>query len=581
MKSASLRAVATIALSALVAASLILGLLPSYWIFLFTSAAIAGVVLQGIGIVAGRTGMISLCQMSFAGVGAWTVAWLSLHEVPGSLFLWILIGGAAAVPLGVAVGLPALRLRGINLAVVTLGFAAAFDNVLAATTFPGQTEFKFVPRPAFFDSDERYFVFCVIVFALITIGLELLSQTRLGAGWLAIRHSERATAAHGMSVPGGKLSAFALSAFIAGVSGGLLAGQLGTLVSDSFNLMQSLAVFVVATMVGARHAEGAAFGGILIVFVPELLRQFALPQDLGDILFAVGATQALSMGASTSETFRASLRRLRRRRAPSPAHIPAAPPIAAPLTSPCASSAAGARAPAVSIRGLTVRYGNVVALDQVDLIVPERAVTGLIGPNGAGKSTLIDAVTGFIRSYEGTLTMGGEALDGLAAHQRARARVRRTWQQPRIAPDLTVGAYVRLAAGRTVSQREIADILEWLDCPPHNELVAEIDIGTRRLLDIAGAVAARPRAIFLDEPAAGQSYEQSTRLAARIAELPDRFGTSVVLVEHDIDLVRRTCSTVTVLDFGRVIASGAPAAVLADDAVIRAYLGAREEALAG
>jgi branched-chain amino acid transport system permease protein len=578
MRLASAKPLAGIIASAAAASLLVAGVLPSYWVFLCTTAVIAAVSLQSVGVVSGRTGMISLCQMSFAGIGAWTVAWLNVHDAPGSLPLWILVGGLAAVPFGLAIGLPALRLRGINLAVVTLGFAAAFDNVLAATTFPGQTEFKFVPRPAFFDSDERYFVFCVIVFALITIGLELLSQTRLGAGWLAIRHSERATAAHGMSVPGGKLSAFALSAFIAGVSGGLLAGQLGTLVSDSFNLMQSLALFVLGTMVGARHAEGAVFGGLLTAFFPEILRRLDLPQDLGNIAFAIGAVQALSMGESTSEAWRAALRRarLRRRSAaqPTPPAMPACPPKATPRA---VLRVRSDGPPALEVRDLTVRYGRLVALDRVSLRLEAGTVAGLIGPNGAGKSTLIDAVTGFVGHYDGAVLLEKEPLDGMAAHRRARLGVRRTWQQTRIAPDLTVGGYVRLAAGRRLPSGEAAAILDWLGCPDPEEPVAVVDVGTRRLLDIAGVIAARPRAIFLDEPAAGQSHEESVRLAARIAEIPDRFGAAVVLVEHDIDLVRMACSTVTVLDFGQVIASGTPESVLADPAVIAAYLGAAEE----
>lgn len=570
MRRASLRPAATIVGAAVAAAVLLPLCLPSYWVFLFTTVVISGIALQSVGIVAGRTGMISLCQMSFAGVGAWTVAWLNVHDAPGSLLLWVVIGGLAAVPLGIAIGLPALRLRGINLAIVTLGFAAAFDGILAAITFPGQTEFRSVARPELFASDESYLVLCIIVFALIALALDAVARSRLGAAWLSIRHSERATAAHGVSIPRGRLSAFALSAFIAGVSGGLLAGQLGTLVSDSFNIMQSLALFVVATMVGAQHPEGAVFGGVLMTMFPEILRRLDLPQDIGNIAFALGATQALSMGASTSEALRASLRRRRARRARVSTSPVAAPP--APATTPAPAGGA----PALAIRGLTVRYGKVVALDRVDLIVEPGSVTALIGPNGAGKSTLIDAVTGFLASYDGSIEVAGQGLEGLPAHRRARAGVRRTWQQTRIAPDLTVGLYVRLAAGRKLSDEELADLLLWLGCPGADEPVAAVDAGTRRLLDIAGVVAARPQVILLDEPAAGQSHQDSLRLARRIAEIPGRFGSAVVLVEHDIDLVRMACSAVTVLDFGEVIASGAPTVVLADEAVVKAYLGVEE-----
>jgi branched-chain amino acid transport system permease protein len=573
MKRAKLRPAATIVAAALAAAIVLPLCLPSYWVFLFTTVVISGIALQSVGIVAGRTGMISLCQMSFAGVGAWTVAWLNVHDAPGSLLLWVVIGGVAAVPLGVAIGLPALRLRGINLAIVTLGFAAAFDGILGAFTFPGQTEYRAVARPELFESDEAYLVLCIIAFALIAVALEFVSKSRLGAAWLSIRHSERATAAHGVSIPRGRLSAFALSAFIAGVSGGLLAGQLGTLVSDSFNIVQSLALFVVATMVGAQHPEGAIFGGVLMTLFPELLRRLNLPQDIGNIAFAVGATQALSMGASTSEAWRQAAWRRRQRRAPSQAAPPSA--IETPAAPIKVAMAVGGP-PALAVRGLTVRYGSVVALDRVDLLVEPGTVTALIGPNGAGKSTLIDAVTGFLPGYDGTVECAGRPLDGLPAHHRARLGVRRTWQQTRIAPDLAAGGYVRLAAGRPLADDELADLLHWLGCPGAEEPVAAVDVGTRRLLDIAGIVAARPTVILLDEPAAGQSHQESLRLAQRIAEIPGRYGSAVVLVEHDIDLVRMACAAVTVLDFGEVIASGAPAEVLANPAVVKAYLGVDE-----
>jgi branched-chain amino acid transport system permease protein len=470
------------------------------------------------------------------------------------------------MPLGVAIGLPALRLRGINLAIVTLGFASAFDAILAANTFPGQTQFLQVPRPAGFDSDEGYFLFVLAVFALIAGVLELVAASRLGASWLAIRHSERAAAAHGVSIPSAKLKAFAISAFIAGVSGGLLAGYLGTLVADNFTMFGSLALFAVATMAGAQHAEGAIVGGALMTLFPELLRRLNLPQDIGNVLFAVGAVQALSSGETMSEGLRRLFRRMRPRR----------PADAAPLDRadlpPCRDHG---DAPALRIRGLSVRYGAVVALDEVDLDVPARTVVGLIGPNGAGKSTLIDAVTGFLPSYGGSVALQGRLLEGELAHARARLGVRRSWQTNRIAPDLTVGAYLALAAG-DLSAAQLRATLAWMGCPDAGQKVAGIDAGTRRLLDVAGVAAARPALVLLDEPAAGQSYDEALRLARRIAEIPQVFGSAVLLVDHDMDLVRAACTSVTVLDFGKVIGSGPTAKVLEMPAVKTAYLGLDE-----
>ncbi|MCF1741921.1 branched-chain amino acid ABC transporter ATP-binding protein/permease [Paradevosia shaoguanensis] len=566
MKHASLRAALNTALSVAVIGVLVYALLPNYWVFLVTAVFIVGIALQSLGLVAGRTGMISLCQMSFAGVGAWVTGYLNVSGFPGGLPVWIVIGGLAAVPVGIAIGLPALRLRGINLAIVTLGFAAAFDTVLATITFPGQTTFTQVPRPMFFESDRGFFIFVVLVYGVIAVGLEFLNRSRLGASWLAVRHSERAAAANAISVPRAKLSAFAISAFIAGISGGLLAGYLGTLVSENFNMMQSLSLFAVATMVGAHFTLGAILGGVLITLFPELLRRLNLPQDVGAVFFALGAVQALSTGETISETWARLGRKL----------IPKGKGGAARVAGPLPPPAQHAGGTGLEVKGLTVRYGNVMALKNISLAVPARTVVGLIGPNGAGKSTMVDAIAGFLPRYEGSVLLDGQAVDALSATRRAQIGIRRTWQTTRIAPELRVGEYVRLAAGN-ISDEELNAVLQWLDCPTPETLIATVDAGTRRLLDVAGVVAARPPVILLDEPAAGQSYAEALKLGERIAEIPQKFGSAVLLIEHDMDLVRRACSSITVLDFGQVIATGDPQTVLALPVVQKAYMGIEVE----
>jgi len=562
MKHASFRAAATTALTLAALGAVILLVLPKYWVFLLTAVFIVGIALQSLGLVTGRTGMISLCQMSFAGVGAWVTGYLNLIEAPGGLAVWMLIGGLAAVPVGIAIGLPALRLRGINLAIVTLGFAAAFDTVLATITFPGQTSFTQVVRPEAFESDKGYFAFVLLTYGIIAVVLEFVSRSRLGAGWLAVRHSERAAAANGISIPRAKLSAFAISAFISGVSGGLLAGYLGTLVSENFSMMQSLALFAVATMAGAHFTLGAIAGGMMIVLFPELLRRLNLPQDVGNVFFALGAVQALSTGETIAETWMRLARKLGRKRTVEAAVSAGTLP----------EKTAHPSGIALEVRDLTVRYGVVTALDRVNLTVPAGTVVGLVGPNGAGKSTLVDAIAGFLFRYDGSILLNGKPLEGISATSRAKIGIRRTWQTTRIAPELRVGEYIRLAAG-PIGEHELESLLAWFGCPGPETPISTVDVGTRRLLDVAGAVASRAPVILLDEPAAGVSYDEALKLGERIAAIPQTFGSSVLLIEHDMDLVRRACSAITVFDFGRVIADGAPAAVLDMPVVQKAYMG--------
>lgn len=566
MKHASFRAAATTALSLAVLGALIFFLLPKYWVFLITAVFIVGIALQSLGLVTGRTGMISLCQMSFAGVGAWVTGYLNLIGAPGGLAVWMLIGGLAAVPVGIAIGLPALRLRGINLAIVTLGFAAAFDTVLATITFPGQTTFTQVVRPEAFDSDKGYFLFVLLTYGVIAVILEFVSRSRLGAAWLAVRHSERAAAANGISIPRAKLSAFAISAFISGISGGLLAGYLGTLVSENFSMMQSLALFAVATMAGAHFALGAIAGGMMIVLFPELLRRLNLPQDVGNVFFALGAVQALSTGETIAETWMRLARKLRPKRAVEAAT--AAGSLPEKTIHPAGI--------ALEVRDLTVRYCTVTALDKVNLKVPAGTVVGLVGPNGAGKSTLVDAIAGFLYRYDGSILLNGSPLEGISATSRSKLGIRRTWQTTRIAPELRVGEYIRLAAG-PISESELQSLLAWFGCPGPETPISTVDVGTRRLLDVAGAVASRAPVILLDEPAAGVSYDEALKLGERIAAIPEAFGSAVLLIEHDMDLVRRACTAITVFDFGRVIAAGAPAAVLDMPVVQKAYMGVEFE----
>ncbi|MFD9947748.1 ATP-binding cassette domain-containing protein [Nonomuraea sp. NPDC059023] len=550
-------------LAALALAILAYGLaaaLPAYWVFLAMSAVISGVLLQSLGVIAGQAGMVSLCQAAFAAIGAWSTAQLNLWGVPGGLYVWLPLAGLAAVPFGLLIGLPALRLRGVHLAIVTLGFAATVDIVLAAASFPGVDLGLSVGRPAGLSSERQYFLFCVGVFALVAVALAVVRRTRFGATWRALRESERATAAAGTSVPGAKLSAFAVSSFIAGLSGALLAGQLGMLLARNFDPGQSLTAYAVAVMAGAHHAEGALIGGALGVLVAELLRRFGIPQQWANVVFAVGAIQAFTQGAGISDALRAALRRR-------DGHRPVAP---VPLVEKAVSQAATGTASRIT--GLNVRYGQVSAVQDVSLEVLADSVHGLVGPNGAGKSSLVDAITGFT-PCTGSVELAGHDLNGRPAHLRARAGLRRTFQQDRVPTGLTAGEYLRFAARRPLTARDLAEALGDLVAVDPGRTIADLDVGTRRLLEVAGALLARPELAVLDEPAAGLGQAETERLGRWLRAAPERFGCAVLLIEHDLDLVRAVCARVSVMDFGRVIAEGPPAEVFADPRVLRAYLG--------
>ncbi|TCO59881.1 ATP-binding cassette domain-containing protein [Actinocrispum wychmicini] len=540
--------------------------LEGYFVYLGMSAVVAAIALLGLGVVTGSAGMISLCQLTFGAVGAWVVSWLNTMDAPGGFIVWLLLGGIAAGLVGVIVGLPALRLRGINLAVVTLGLAAAADLTLVQLQFPGTTEGIPVARPDSFSDDRSYFLLGVVVLVVCCLALHFLRRGRWGSGWLAVAFSERGTAAAGASVRTSKLTAFAVSAALGGISGGLLTGQVGLAFPASFTSIQSLALYVLAIMSGVHLIDMAVFGAVLWVAVPELLKRWGVPQDWGFVIFGFLGVQALASGGNLGTALRDLWHR--RARAREAVHLERgtngseyiAPPLGEPV---------------LVVRGLSVRFGHVDALASVDISLREHSVLGVIGPNGAGKSTLVDAISGFLPQAQGEVELDGRPLTG-SPTRRARVGMRRTFQQDRVPPRLTVDAYVRFVARRRLTSQEIAEALEFFGCPPARTPLSWVDVGARRLVEVVGHLLARPRILLLDEPAAGLPHEEHVAFGERLRRVPARFGVSVLLIEHDLDLVRSVCDTITVLDFGRVLASGPQAEVLANPAVLKAYMGEKE-----
>ena len=554
--------------------------LSGYYVFLGISAITAIIAVIGLGVVTGSAGIIALSQLTFAAIGAWVVAWMSVNEVPGGFPVWLLAGGVAGGLAGVLIGLPALRLRGVNLAVVTLGFAAAFDVMLVQIQFPGSVDGIAVERPEAFSSDREYFFFAIIVLVICALIISWMQRSRIGSSWKAVAFSERGTAAVGQSVSAAKLSAFAVSAALGGVSGGLLAGQVQLPFASSFTPLQSLALYILAVMSGAYLIDMAVFGGILWVLVPELLKKWGVPQDWGFVIFGLLGIQALTSGSNLGEGIRGLFRKRSNKRKEASAALAnsdVGTSVLDVFAVPEAAEPVPADAPPVlEVSGLGVQFGALKALDDVSLQVRPRSIMGLIGPNGAGKSTFVDAVSGFLPQHTGTVILDGQDITRQAPAARARHGLRRTFQQDRVPPQLTVEAYVRFVTRKRIDVDELSDALAFLGCPPPDERLSNVDVGTRRLIEVAAAVLSGPKVLILDEPAAGLSHEEHLLFGQRLTRIPSRFDTAIVIIEHDLDLVRTVCTEITVLDFGRVLAQGPQQEVLENPAVIAAYMGDAE-----
>ncbi|PYE21480.1 amino acid/amide ABC transporter membrane protein 2 (HAAT family) /amino acid/amide ABC transporter ATP-binding protein 1 (HAAT family) [Paraburkholderia silvatlantica] len=545
---------------ALVILALASWLIPPYYVFTLTSAILTALLCLSIGLTAERAGIISLCQLAFAGIGAWVAMWLCVHIPACPIVVDMLAAGAGTAAVALLVSLPTLRVRGINLAIITLALALAVNVVLTHTDFPGMMEGLSFERPGWLSSDRAFLVFCIVVAVIISRALVWLEQRPFGAAWFAARYSERAAAALGTNVSHSKISAFTLGGFIAGIAGALLTMQLGSVTAHNFEPYGSLVLFALAVLARSRFLTGALVAGLLTWFTPQVLTWMGLGEwkDIGDLLFAVGAIHALSRQDRGRPVASAQ---------PGPLIVAATAPVTdGELT----RSSAGT----LEVHNLTLRYGAVVALSNVSFKLSPGKVTGLVGPNGAGKSSLVDVVSGFVRSQEGSICLDGVALDALRPHDRASTGLRRTFQQGRAVPELTVRQYVRLASGGRLVEAELDAILQMLACPDDGIFIGSVDVGTRRLIEIAGALSARPHVLLLDEPAAGMSTLESDNLARVIQRLPRLFGCTVLLIEHDLNLIRNVCSELLVLEFGKIIAAGPVEETLAQPHVIEAYVGA-------
>ncbi|MFA5607115.1 MAG: ATP-binding cassette domain-containing protein [Leucobacter sp.] len=608
------------------------GFLPLYWVYLLSTVAISAMIARGIGVVTNQVGIITLCQMSFAAIGGWVVSWIALQWPEAPFPLLVVIGGVATAPIGLLLGLATARIRGVELAVVTLGFAAAFDLVLRQGSFPGVGKGISVVPAAPFDDPRWFFALSWGLLIVLQLVIWALGRTSHGLSWSAVRGSERAAAALGIRAWWSKATAFAAGALFAGIAGGMLAGQYGLLTTSVFTPLTSMVHLATAVLCGASIFSGALLAGLFGVFVPEALRRIGLPLDVGNALLALGAFDVLRRGnGGIAEQMRDRLqdRAFRDERTscdtsagvgsgaqalPSLPSLPSLqpfPPLPAErahggrvctsgatpqvhVDPPGAHSrekgvgevegtAAGTAAeitaagdpsprPRLEIRGLTVEFGGNRALDAVDLDLRAGEVHALIGPNGAGKSTLVDAVTGFLPEAAGEVRFEGGVLEGVPAHARARRGIRRTFQQSRAVTTLTVEQYLRAAAPRsTEAQREAAR--EFLGLPAPRVPVRLLDVGSRRILEIAAALAASPSVLLLDESAAGLGEAEREFLAERLHLVPRAYDCAVLLIEHDMEFVRAASDCVTVLEEGRVIAAGPVADTLESARVIAAYLG--------
>ena len=533
-------------LAALIAACAAALLLPGYYAFLIGLVAVSALACTGLNVLLGLAGEVSLGQGGFLALGAYGVGVLTTRAGLPFLLAWPL-ASALTAGAGLLLAVPALRVSGPYLAMVTIAFGFIVDG--AATEWRGLTGgaagIAGIPGvlPERLGLPGTAVLACLCCAAGLA-GFAWLRRSPLGLAMAALAAAPAAARSVGVRALRVRAAAFVIAAGAAGVAGGLQAGLTGFIAPSSFPFSQSILFLLVVMVGGAGSTVGPLAGALLVGLLPELLSGLA---EYRQLVFGAGLLLVLWLAP-------AGLAALwPRRRAAAPA---AMGDVTAFLRR---SGAAG-----LHVEGVGVAFGGVRAVDGVSLHAPPGTVTGVIGPNGAGKTTLLNALTGFVRPQAGTVRCTG--------------RMARTFQTAQMPGGQSVLDTVRtgLLRGRWRGRADpvlAAALLRFVGFT--GDLAApsgSLPHPDRRLVEVARALATRPSVLLLDEPAAGLDATDTARLGPVLRRIAG-CGIAVVLVEHDMDLVMSVCSRLFVLDAGRLIAQGTPAEVRADPAVRAAYLG--------
>jgi len=556
----------------------------------------------------GYAGQISLGHFALLGVGAFTTGILTS---PTRLALPFILAVPAAALVGAAValviGLPALRLRGLYLAIATIGFSYAMEqSIFRIKGLTGGSGGIDVPRPiagsfTFLKTADYLAIMLVLLVGLWALDVNL-TRSRLGRAFQAIRADEAVASSFGIDVARYKLLAFVLSGAVAGVAGAMYGGLVGTVSASSFGYQFSLLLVVLVVVGGLGSRVGVVVAAYVFAVMPRLfvgvfgegIRGWDL--IIGAALLMV-AVRNHPGGVAEALRERKDKRAAKRRKAsgdPDDSQVaPSLPQMPRP-PSRAVDTPLAAGVPVLRVSGMTVRFGGLLAVNEADLVVPRGQIVGLIGPNGAGKTTMFNAISGLVRPTEGRIELLGRDVTGDAGHRRAASGMGRTFQNIGLAKDLSVTENLLLA------QHSVADYSGWealtaLRRAPRVERelrerareavaalgferyadtpVRQLSHGQQRIVELGAVLVTAPELVMLDEPSAGMSPGAAENLAVRLRDIRDQLGRTVLLIEHNIPLVLDVCDSLTVLSAGRVIASGGVDEVARQAEVVSAYLG--------
>jgi branched-chain amino acid transport system permease protein len=551
--------------------------------------AVAAVSLN---LLLGYTGQLSLGHSALLAVGAFASG-IVVSRWHGSMVWGLLFAVAATAVVALVIGLPALRLRGEYLGIVTLVFGLVMQySVLRSTLFSGGSAGIALPRRIWGDRTSTdntwYLVVCLLLLLLVWFIDVNVMGSRVGRAFRVIREDEAVAQAFGIPVTRYKLLAFVLSGAIAGLAGAMYGHAIGFVNNEApFNQLQSLTLVTIVVVAGLGHRLAAIVVALSFWVLPSFI------QGLHGWAYIIGAVGLLA----TVALHPGGLAELGHRRRPprdddADDEMPSLPELPVPTLALAHRQEPGA--PVLEVDGVSVRFGGLQAVDDVHLVVPAGKIVGLIGPNGAGKSTLFNAVSGLVRIQGGRIRFQGQEIQGLRTDQRAALGIARSFQQVGLAKDLSVRENFLLAQHQLASYNDAAALL-MLPRAAHAEVqlreradeaiealgfgaMADMPLrnlsgGQQRIVEIACLLVTAPQLVMLDEPSAGMAPAAAESLAGRLRALRDTLDRTVLLIEHNVPLVLDTCDYVYVLDAGRLIAEGLPADIAANQQVIDAYFG--------
>jgi branched-chain amino acid transport system permease protein len=538
-------------------------------------AATYSVAVFGLSVVLGLCGQINLAQAAFFGIGAYAVG---LGTVDYGLSYWVclVIGTVAALLAGAFLGMTTLRLGGHYLAMVTISFQQIVTLIMTnAVGFThGPDGVPSIGRPALFQTSQSYLAFAVAALAIIGYCVWNLKDTRLGRAMRAVRDNELAASVAGINVYHTKVAAFAISALLGGLGGGLFAGGFTYVSPDQFSFAESIVFLTMALLGGVASPIGSAIGTGLLILIPEWLRFLKSIPGLYLAIYGVAVILIIIFMPDGIWGFVTNfLRRFIR-----PVQVAAVPPLV------LAPDRTGTET-VLDVKGLSKHFGGLKAVDNVDFAVRRGGIHALIGPNGSGKTTTLNVLSGLYKATSGHVRLGESDITNLSPHRRTWDGLGRTFQNIRLFRSMTALENVVVGAERrgnslinegggyaALEERALA-ALEFVGLGPRaNEPITRFSYGHQRLIEIARALAANPTLLLLDEPAAGLNSTEKRALHDLLERIAAQ-GLTILLIDHDMTLVSGAAQHITVLNFGKRIADGESMSVLRQPDVVSAYLG--------